>query len=109
MNLAAKCGGWVRTASGGWRPRPGARGRDMSDQIRIIATPDAPPALGVVGVLVAAGLPGAPNRPLAVIDAQAVLGREDDCDIVLTSGRVSRRHARIFAEEGRFAVEDLGS
>ncbi len=38
------------------------------------------------------------------------IGRNPDCDIVLTSSRVSRRHARIFQDPfGRWVVEDLGS
>jgi FHA domain len=64
---------------------------------------------GLVGVLLAAGVPGAASRPLAVVATDAVVGREDDCDVVLDSGRVSRRHARVWCREGRFGVEDLGS
>ena len=38
-----------------------------------------------------------------------VIGRLDGCDVVLPSTSVSRKHARIFIEEGRCYVEDLGS
>ncbi|MDJ0948655.1 MAG: trypsin-like peptidase domain-containing protein [Alphaproteobacteria bacterium] len=39
-----------------------------------------------------------------------VLGRNRDlCDIVLTDSSVSRRHARLVAENGRLTVEDLNS
>jgi hypothetical protein len=44
-----------------------------------------------------------------VVRAEAVVGREDDCDVVLESGRVSRRHARVWCREGRLGIEDLGS
>src|SRR4051812_48462348 len=71
---------------------------------------EAPARAGTVGVLLVTGLPGAADRPLAVVDQQVVAGREDDCDVILTSPRVSRRHARIWAAQGeRFGVEDLGS
>ena len=40
----------------------------------------------------------------------AIIGRSPSCDAVLDSGRVSRRHARIFQDPfGRWIVEDLGS
>lgn len=38
-----------------------------------------------------------------------VIGRQEDCDIVLPSTSVSRQHARIFVQNGRCYVEDLGS
>jgi pSer/pThr/pTyr-binding forkhead associated (FHA) protein len=70
---------------------------------------NAPTSTGLVGVLLVAGLPGAADRPLAVVDGQVVVGREDDCDVLLTSPRVSRRHARVWAHGELFGVEDLGS
>ncbi len=38
-----------------------------------------------------------------------VIGRQENCDIVLPSPSVSRQHARIFIDNGRCYVEDLGS
>lgn len=38
-----------------------------------------------------------------------VIGRLEDCDIVLPSSSVSRKHARIFIENDRCYIEDLGS
>lgn len=38
-----------------------------------------------------------------------VVGRHESCDIVLPSASVSRQHARIFIDNGRCYVEDLGS
>ncbi len=38
-----------------------------------------------------------------------IIGREEDCDIVLPSPLVSRHHAKITAEDDGFAVEDLQS
>jgi hypothetical protein len=39
-----------------------------------------------------------------------VIGRHGDCDVVIDSREVSRRHAELFqASEGRWAIKDLGS
>ena len=38
-----------------------------------------------------------------------VIGRDDDCAVVLDFTGVSRRHARITVEDDRFVLEDLGS
>lgn len=38
-----------------------------------------------------------------------IVGRTDDCDVVLPSSSVSRSHARIFVQQGRCYIEDLGS
>ena len=42
--------------------------------------------------------------------AGTIIGRSDDCDIVIDSKHVSRHHARIFSSsDGQWYVEDLGS
>lgn len=38
-----------------------------------------------------------------------IIGRNDECDIVLPSNSVSRQHARIYVENDRCYIEDLGS
>ncbi|MEO6326769.1 MAG: SpoIIE family protein phosphatase [Thermoanaerobaculia bacterium] len=38
-----------------------------------------------------------------------LLGRSSECDVVLADRSSSRRHSRIFREEGEWFVEDLGS
>ncbi|MFN9626422.1 MAG: SpoIIE family protein phosphatase [Planctomycetota bacterium] len=41
---------------------------------------------------------------------QYIIGRHPECDVVLESGAVvSRQHARLFARNGGYACEDLGS
>ncbi|MGD9127211.1 MAG: SpoIIE family protein phosphatase [Planctomycetia bacterium] len=55
-----------------------------------------------------------PGQVFTVDGPETVLGRNPDCDIVLEVGAVSRRHARIIAEEKdggpkRFFIEDLKS
>lgn len=45
-----------------------------------------------------------------VIDSDSVIiGREEDCDIVLPSRQISRNHARIRRSGGQHILEDLGS
>lgn len=38
-----------------------------------------------------------------------VIGRQDDCDIVLPSSSVSREHAELYVDEGRCYIRDLQS
>ena len=40
---------------------------------------------------------------------EILIGRHPDCGVQLESSAVSRRHARVFLQEGRYAIEDLGS
>ena len=57
------------------------------------------------------------NRVLVVVDGKrmpvgpdgAVIGRSRECDIVMTSTDVSRRHAEILPTTGGWAIRDLGS
>jgi FHA domain len=41
--------------------------------------------------------------------SELLLGRSRDCDVVLASGAVSRRHARLSFRDGHWVVCDLGS
>ena len=52
---------------------------------------------------------GAEPRTVTVAGAEAVLGKQPDCQVVLADSKVSRRHARLFERDGRVFVEDLGS
>jgi ABC transport system ATP-binding/permease protein len=47
--------------------------------------------------------------PLAEEERGLVVGREAECDFIVESREVSRRHARFFVRGGRLLVEDLGS
>jgi signal transduction histidine kinase len=40
---------------------------------------------------------------------ECVIGRSDQCDLVLRDVGISRRHARLFEMKGQFFAEDLGS
>ncbi len=61
----------------------------------------------VTGVLL---VPREGSQPQAIpVDRELTIGRELDCDVVLTSGTVSRHHARVWPDGRRFGVQDLGS
>jgi hypothetical protein len=49
-----------------------------------------------------------PGETIALCDGLRI-GRNDDNDVVIADGRVSRHHARIVADGGGFAIEDLQS
>ncbi len=40
---------------------------------------------------------------------RVLIGRGEDCDVVLTSDRVSRHHCEVLYKDGHFEVHDLGS
>ena len=50
-----------------------------------------------------------PERQLAMEEAEVVLGRGEECDIVLDERQVSRQHIRIYREEYKYFIEDLES
>lgn len=49
------------------------------------------------------------NFQFRVPEGQYLLGRDEDCQILLQSPSVSGQHARISLSETRFEIEDLGS
>jgi pSer/pThr/pTyr-binding forkhead associated (FHA) protein len=52
---------------------------------------------------------GAVSDEVSLDAGQVIVGRSRQCDIVLPSENVSRRHARLVVEGGRLRVEDLGA
>lgn len=48
-------------------------------------------------------------QAVAVTAADLVIGRDSKCELVLTSPRVSRRHAAVRRAGGAAEIEDLGS
>ncbi len=49
------------------------------------------------------------NNIFELTKPELIIGRDADCDIVIKNSYVSRKHARIFKEKGRYLIEDLGS
>ncbi|MED5401631.1 MAG: SpoIIE family protein phosphatase [Planctomycetota bacterium] len=54
-------------------------------------------------------LQGGQAVPHELDGQEVVIGRHPDCGVQLESNAVSRRHARVFLQDGRYAIEDLGS
>ncbi|MCW5876385.1 MAG: FHA domain-containing protein [Anaerolineales bacterium] len=50
-----------------------------------------------------------PGRRFDLNGPSLLLGRDPNADILLEDTEVSRRHARLIAQSGGFAIEDLGS
>jgi len=49
------------------------------------------------------------ERATEVMEDLTIIGRKEDCAIVLPSNTVSRHHAQIRREEGSYLLSDLGS
>ena len=66
-------------------------------------------AAPVPGVVLVFSNGSARAVPMRLVDGALDIGRADTTEGKLEDGRVSRRHARIALEGGRFVVTDLGS
>ncbi len=49
------------------------------------------------------------GRHFALHQNRTSLGRNSDCSIPLTGKQVSRQHAHIFHQDGKYSIQDLGS
>ena len=49
------------------------------------------------------------GKVVQLTQAELVIGRTPPADLVIPHPEVSRRHARITLQQGRYMVEDLGS
>ena len=49
------------------------------------------------------------GRRYKLIDGDYIIGRRSDCQVFVPDMRVSRQHARIFRQRGKWMIEDLGS
>jgi hypothetical protein len=93
-------------------PAPGTADEPQADATRIYrAEPEPEPEPEPD----AAPEPAPPVAHLVVgdrrhtIDTGLVLGRSSDCDVVIDDPNVSRRHAEVRRDDGRYVVADLGS
>jgi pSer/pThr/pTyr-binding forkhead associated (FHA) protein len=68
-------------------------------------SPATPP--GLSGVVIRSD--GQKARSIRVESSSLVLGRAPECELPLEDTYVSQQHARIFAKDGAWYVEDLGS
>ena len=87
----------LRTAPSRWHGRLRGAAASALGTVRLTGSePVEPPA-----VLLALDWNGGKS--------ELFLGRRRDCDVVLSSGAVSRRHAQLFFRDGNWVIRDLGS
>lgn len=79
--------------SGPFRSGPDNAGQGASD-----------PEISVGGYFLRIG-----PRQIPLSSEEMLVGRGEECDVVISGALVSRRHARIFFDDGEPCVEDLGS
>jgi pilus assembly protein CpaF len=60
-------------------------------------------------ILSVADIQNGASKRLEFAGAAVVLGKNPDCDVVLASPKVSRKHAEIVARDGALFIHDLGS
>ncbi len=48
-------------------------------------------------------------QKIAIDGDETVIGRHPECQLIVDEGAISRRHARIFSQQGQLLIEDLGS
>lgn len=52
---------------------------------------------------------GESTQTIPLSEKEIVLGRANDCDVVLLAEEVSRHHAKIFYRDGKYVIQDLRS
>ncbi len=52
---------------------------------------------------------GISTQTVPIEDKEIVLGRSNDCDVILSTEEISRHHAKIFIKEGAYIIADLKS
>jgi hypothetical protein len=50
-----------------------------------------------------------PGQRILLDEGELIIGRQEECDLVIPERQVSRQHARIRLDGDRYVVEDLGS
>lgn len=64
---------------------------------------------GVMAASVRWELPSGGSKSALVADSETLMGRNDDCDVLLPHSSVSRYHAKILSTDAGYALVDLGS
>lgn len=52
---------------------------------------------------------GISTQTVPIEDKEIVLGRSNDCDVILSTEEISRHHAKIFIKDGAYIIADLKS
>lgn len=101
------------TAAPVGKPRPAAEASPAAGAgrpVRQAPLPPAPPGMQGVGAGAALRGLGNASKVQVRLPPKAVVGRGQDCDVVLDDDSVSRHHAELFRDDrGLYRVRDLGS
>jgi pSer/pThr/pTyr-binding forkhead associated (FHA) protein len=101
-NFCAKCGAMLAREAGG-ETTMSMPADETQEELSALDETIAGPALVVRS---GGGRAGETFRPAG---ERTLIGRSPECDIFLDDVTVSRRHAELRADEGRFTIRDLGS
>ena len=101
-NFCAKCGSMLVREAGG-ETTMSMPADEKPEELSALDDTIAGPALVVRS---GGGRAGETFRPAG---DRTLIGRSPDCDIFLDDVTVSRRHAELLANAGRFTIRDLGS
>ena len=100
----ARCGALLRADSGAGETTMSLGADEMGEEdAALLDDTIMGPALVVRSGGGRAGESFAPAGP------RTLIGRSPDCDVFLDDVTVSRRHAELLSENGRFTIRDLGS
>lgn len=75
---------------------------DTEEETQVFTPP--PPAAALLPLDVAAG-----QAPLRLPGESCLVGRSEECDVVLADKSVSKRHAQFLGTAGQWSIKDLGS
>jgi len=102
-NFCAKCGAMLVHEAAGGETTMSMPADETPEELSVLDETISGPALVVRS---GGGRAGETFRPAG---DRTLIGRSPDCDIFLDDVTVSRRHAELLANEGRFTIRDLGS
>ena len=101
-NFCAKCGALL-VHEGGGETTMSMPADETAEELAALDEAIDGPALVVRS---GGGRAGETFRPA---DSRTLIGRSPDCDVFLDDVTVSRRHAELLEDGGRFTIRDLGS
>jgi hypothetical protein len=101
-NFCAKCGALLAREAGG-ETTMSMPADETPEELSVLDETISGPALVVRS---GGGRAGETFRPTG---ERTLIGRSPECDIFLDDVTVSRRHAELRADAGRFTIRDLGS
>jgi diguanylate cyclase (GGDEF)-like protein len=80
---------------------------NKTDRATVVEVPGAEPKRQSPRLIVVSGM--LLGYQLELTDEPVIIGRASECTLALQHPSVSRQHCRIWREDGRFLIEDMGS